>query len=146
MKVSSTLGLACLLLAGLPVSGHHSSAAYFDMSKTVTVTGTVTQVLWVNPHVILLVKSTNENGQSKNWALHGLAPNALSRLTPREKFKEGLSISAEGHPTRTGIQAGTIASSLASQSGVHVVEAGEIRLSTGEVLGFGRGPGFRGLR
>ena len=40
-----------VLLAGAPVSAHHSFAAEFDADKPITLSGIVTKVEWTNPHV-----------------------------------------------------------------------------------------------
>ena len=48
------LGLAFVAigaLTALPVWGHHSFAAEFDEKKPLKLTGTVTKMEWVNPHV-----------------------------------------------------------------------------------------------
>jgi hypothetical protein len=44
------LGFA-LLLVTVPVFAHHGAASVYDPSKKVTLTGTVTKVLWQNPHI-----------------------------------------------------------------------------------------------
>jgi hypothetical protein len=44
----SLIGL--LLLTGLRLAAHHSFDAEYDSSKSVTLTGVVTKVDWVNPH------------------------------------------------------------------------------------------------
>jgi hypothetical protein len=61
MKSSAKLGLVAaiglvgsIVLGSAPGVAHHS-ASMFDQSKTVTLTGTVVEVRWTNPHVTLLV-------------------------------------------------------------------------------------------
>ena len=40
-----------LLLAAAPVFAHHGAASVYDPSKKLTITGTVTKILWQNPHI-----------------------------------------------------------------------------------------------
>jgi hypothetical protein len=136
MKVRIVLLLACLVMAGLPAAGHHSVVGGFDTSKTVSVTGVVSKILWMNPHVVLLIKTTNGNGKAETWALQGMAPNTLNRYNHREKFKEGMSVSATGHPARATTQ---LAPAIQPSDAVTaIVEALELRLTDGEVLAFSR--------
>ena len=51
MKHITLTAIAALLLAGASLSAHHSFAAEFDINKPITLSGTVTKVEWVNPHV-----------------------------------------------------------------------------------------------
>ena len=63
----STAGLAILLLL-VPVSGHHEVAAKFDPAKTVTLSGVVTDIEWLNPHVHVFVNVAGAGGLT-SWAV-----------------------------------------------------------------------------
>src|SRR5262245_47183499 len=54
MKRAAFVGLACSMLVAVdaPVRAHHSAAA-FDTQKTVTVTGTILQYSFANPHIYI---------------------------------------------------------------------------------------------
>jgi hypothetical protein len=139
MKILIVFLAVCLLVAGLPAAGHHSVVGGFDISKTVSVTGVVTKISWMNPHVVLLIKSTNESGKTETWAFQGMAPNNLNRFNNRDKFKEGMAISATGHPARSMTQTGAMSSAINSADAVTMnVETLELRLANGEVLAFSR--------
>src|SRR5581483_5164624 len=56
--VVSLVALGALLLLSGPAFAHHGSAAY-DMSKTITVTGTVTEFQYINPHVLITMDVKN---------------------------------------------------------------------------------------
>jgi hypothetical protein len=47
---------AALLLGGATLAAQHTPAAKFDLTKPLTLTGTVTQVDWANPYVHVLMK------------------------------------------------------------------------------------------
>jgi hypothetical protein len=58
MKHSVVPGAAVLaiLLAAISAPAQHTLAAKFDLSKPLTLTGTVTQIDWANPYVHVLMK------------------------------------------------------------------------------------------
>ena len=62
--------LACVV----PVMAHHSFAAEFDSSKTVTLRGVVSKVDWVNPHIFVYVDVKDDSGKTTTWALQSLPP------------------------------------------------------------------------
>ena len=51
------LGFALLLLA-VPVFGHHGAASVYDPNDKVTLKGTVTKLLWANPHIEVALAGT----------------------------------------------------------------------------------------
>ena len=69
----------CLALAPVAASAHHSFAAQYDASKTVTLQGTITKVEWMNPHTYFYVDVADDKGKLVNWAVEGGAPNVLYR-------------------------------------------------------------------
>lgn len=68
--------LAALLVGILPASGHHSHANYRTTSY-VYLEGTVTEVLWMNPHTWIYLEVADENGEPVIWALEGASPTEL---------------------------------------------------------------------
>jgi hypothetical protein len=127
------------MAAALPAAAHHSTSAYFDMSKSITLTGVVTKVAIINPHAVMLIKVTNEKGQSETWALYGRGPHALMANAGYEKLKEGLTITVSGYPSRPGVQLGTLSSAITGPDVIKgAAEVGDVRLPNGELLPFGR--------
>jgi len=53
-----------MLLAALPIWAHHSFAAEYDSTKTVTVKGTIQELKWVNPHAYVYVDVKDANGKA----------------------------------------------------------------------------------
>ena len=51
-----------LLLASVPMLGHHSFMSEFDLTKPVLLEGVITKVDWVNPHAAFYVDVINSNG------------------------------------------------------------------------------------
>jgi hypothetical protein len=56
-----SLAAAAPLLAAGSASAHHSGAAY-DMSRLVTIEGTVAALSWNNPHILLTLETAGEGG------------------------------------------------------------------------------------
>jgi hypothetical protein len=59
---------------------HHSFAAEFDRDKRISLTGTVTEMRWSNPHAWIYIDVEDEAGNVVNWALETRAANNLIRL------------------------------------------------------------------
>ena len=64
----------------VPLLAHHSVAAEFDKSKTITIQGTVNRVEWMNPHARLWVDAMNQDGTVSHWELELAPPNTLNRM------------------------------------------------------------------
>jgi Family of unknown function (DUF6152) len=58
-----------VLLAAVSSSAHHSFSGVFDAAKVVYVKGVITRFDAVNPHSIMYVDGTGENGEVEHWAL-----------------------------------------------------------------------------
>lgn len=91
MKILSVAAVVCLFAASLPILAHHSFSAEYDASKPVKVTGVVTRVEWLNPHIWYYVDQKDENGNIVHWAFSGGAPGQLMR---RGIYKTALPIGA----------------------------------------------------
>ena len=64
--------LVLLWAAAAPVLAHHSPSAIFDMSKHVSVTGTLTRVDWINPHIVLTVEGKSDGGKVEQWTFRAI--------------------------------------------------------------------------
>jgi Family of unknown function (DUF6152) len=62
-----TVSLAGLVLAG-PLSAHHSIQAQFDITKHVTVSGSIAKVEFINPHSYLTINVKDADGKIIKWA------------------------------------------------------------------------------
>jgi Family of unknown function (DUF6152) len=96
--VLSAIGL---LLAGVPVLGHHAFGGEFDPNKPVLLKGPVTKVEWVNPHAWIHIEVTESDGTKKEWMVEGGTPNTLLRRgITRESLKPGTVLVIDGYQAR----------------------------------------------
>src|ERR1700676_2844739 len=95
-------GAASVLLIAGPVLAHHGRSNY-DMSYTATIKGTVTAFEWVNPHALIYVDVTDENGKVEKWIAETNSPNTLNRQGwTRNTVKPGDQITLVGHRVKGG--------------------------------------------
>ena len=76
--------VSCLLLlaTAVPLLAHHSAASMYDPAKKITLKGTVTRIVWINPHIGVYFDAPDpaQGGKVVNWELgDGQAPNGLYR-------------------------------------------------------------------
>ena len=92
-----------LLLSSLPMLAHHSFAAEYDSAKPVTLTGTVTNVEWMNPHARFYIDVKDEKGAMANWELELGSPNGLMRQGwTRNSLKKGDVVTITGSLAKDG--------------------------------------------
>ncbi|MGH9385858.1 MAG: DUF6152 family protein [Vicinamibacterales bacterium] len=91
-----------MLVIDRPLTAHHSFAAQYDRNKPVTLTGAVTRIEWMNPHVYFYI-DVKESAGTVNWAIEGGAPNTLYRAGWRkDSLKIGDVVTVQGHLARDG--------------------------------------------
>lgn len=92
-----------LLSLGNPVLAHHSESAQFDVSKPVKVTGVITKVEWMNPHIWFYVDVKDENGKVTSWGFTGGPPGMLLRRgITKDVLKIGATVNVEGSRAKDG--------------------------------------------
>jgi len=98
--------LVAVLVCVLPAMAHHSFAAEFDASKTVTIKGVVSKVDWVNPHIFIYVDVKDANGKTTTWALQSLPPLFFrgSGLT-KDVLMSKQEVTVTANPAKDGTQA-----------------------------------------
>jgi len=86
----------------LPAVAHHS-AVMFDDAKEITVTGTVKEFQYTNPHSWLLVDVKGADGKVTTWGFEAEGPSTLTRANIRKSdLAPGTEITISGHPMRDG--------------------------------------------
>jgi hypothetical protein len=111
MRLISGLTAAGLIAAASGVVQAHHSFAPFDMANQKTVTGTVKQVEWTNPHSWIWLDVANEQGVVEPWGFEGMSPNYLARRGwTRTTLKVGDRITVAYRPLRDGSKGGMFVS------------------------------------
>ena len=80
MTIKRTVALiAIAVLCGASVKAHHSFAAQYDANKPITLRGTISRMLWSNPHGHLYIEVKMPDGKVVTWELETAAPAGLYR-------------------------------------------------------------------
>ncbi|PYU34210.1 MAG: hypothetical protein DMG31_06745 [Acidobacteria bacterium] len=108
-SVVSVALLTGLLFAGA-ASAHHSVQSQFDIHKTVTVSGTVAKIEWINPHSYLTLNVKDAGGNVQKWAFELGGAGALRRAgmsrADRGGLKPGDEVTATALAARDGSNSG----------------------------------------
>jgi uncharacterized protein DUF6152 len=85
------------------LQAHHSFAAEYDSKKLVTLTGTVTKVEWLNPHVRFYADVKDDKGAVANWEFElGAGTSLVRQGWTRTSLKPGDLIKVDGYLARDG--------------------------------------------
>ena len=104
-KISVIVIIFATLFAVGSLSAHHGLTAIFDNSKKLTLTGTLTEVDWQNPHIVVLIESKKDDGSVEMWKLESNPPAWFKRLgITRNDFAKaiGTTITVEGLRAKDG--------------------------------------------
>jgi hypothetical protein len=94
-------GAATLAALATPVLAHHGGAA-FDQAQSLTFTGTVTQLEFANPHVLVYFDVVKD-GATQKWSGWLTAPNKLARAGwTKRTLVPGDKITIAGTPHKAG--------------------------------------------
>jgi hypothetical protein len=98
---SSFLGL--LVLAAGIAYAHHSAPVFYKIDERTTVSGTVTEFRFTNPHAILKLEVVGQDGEKQEWTAETTSPSILRRRGwSQESFKPGDKVKLEGMPSVDG--------------------------------------------
>jgi hypothetical protein len=103
VKVLAAVVVVVVVMGGAHPSAHHSFAAEYDSKKSVTLTGTVTKVEWLNPHVRFYADVKDQNGAVNNWEFElGSGTSLVRQGWTRNSLKPSDEIKVEGYLARDG--------------------------------------------
>jgi hypothetical protein len=77
LKIAVPVALG-LVLGALPGLAHHSFSM-FDTTKQSTLTGTVTEFQWTNPHSYIEIDVADQAGGVKHWSIEMGSPSIIQQ-------------------------------------------------------------------
>ena len=104
-KISKIAVVALILSVSGPAWAHHSPSAVFDMSKEFTLTGTLKQVDWINPHIVVYMDAKKDDGSVENWKFESNPPSWFRRVAlGRDDFAKaiGQTVTVQGVRAKAG--------------------------------------------
>ena len=101
--MKTALAAALLVLSGAALAAHHSIAAIYDSAKQVTITGTVREFRFVNPHPWLGIDVADSAGRPQAWRLDLDNRYELVDVGMKgDTFRAGDVVTARGSAARDG--------------------------------------------
>jgi hypothetical protein len=113
LKIKTIASLAALIIAAsasIQALAHHSTTM-FDREKVLTITGTIKEVQWTNPHVAIFVMGTINDGDTPTlWLMEMTSPGNLVRAGgwSRNVVKAGDKVVVNFSPLRNGTKGGAL--------------------------------------
>jgi len=105
---SFAAALVFSLLGGV-LSAHHGRAGYDQKDSTKTITGTVTEYNWKNPHVSITWEAKDADGKPVTWTGEFSSPTTmLSYGMSRASFKAGDEVNVTVIAAKGGIPYGLV--------------------------------------
>jgi len=94
-------GVGSILMVA--AQAHHSFRAQYDSEKPIEVTGYVTKIDWMNPHVYFHIDVVNAQGKTESWAFEMGPPHMLEqRGWKRNSMAIGDELEVSGTRARDG--------------------------------------------
>jgi hypothetical protein len=110
MKLTAIGLIGISLSLAAPALAHHSFAM-FDRDKNLTMSGTVTEFEWTNPHVWIHMSVPDQAGKAAVWSFEMQAIQAdMAGGWRSDSVKPGDKVSIEFHPLKDGSRGGQLVS------------------------------------
>ena len=123
--LGAVFAAVCLFVFSGPALAHHGGGAY-DAAHPMTMTGTVKEFLFIQPHPLITLEVKDDQGSVTEWSVEMTAPNHLVHYGWNgKKLKPGDQITIVGLPAKNGLK---------------VVNLRKISWANGEVIPLGPPP------
>jgi hypothetical protein len=94
-------------MAAAPVLAHHALAAVYDTRQSIMLKGTVTKIVWNNPHVQLYLQAMDKGAPESTWEFELGSPNLLTLNGFKiDTFRRGDYVVVTAYPARDGSKLG----------------------------------------
>jgi len=95
--------LGVLILWAAAALAHHSAPVFYKVEERITVSGTVSEFRFSNPHAILKFEVVAADGQKQLWTAETTSPSILRRRGwSQASFEPGDKVKLEGMPSQDG--------------------------------------------
>ena len=102
MTTRAALSVAFMLAAGA-VHAHHSAPVFYKVDERATISGTVTEFRFSNPHAIVKFEVVAADGKKQEWTAETTSPSILRRRGwSQASFAPGEKVKLEGMPSLDG--------------------------------------------
>jgi len=99
--VSRWITFALLVFLASSAWAHHATATEYDISKTVTLKGTITRVDWANPHIHVYLQVKPDRGTAQEWDVEFPAPGAaIVAGLSKQTLASGVVLTFEGYVSK----------------------------------------------
>lgn len=96
---------ACLVVCTPRAYAHHGGSAAYDTAHPLTVTGTVKDFQFIQPHPLITLEVKDDQGSVTEWSVEMTAPNHLIHYGWNgKKLKPGDQITVTGLPAKNGLK------------------------------------------
>ena len=121
MRAGIRIVVALAVIAwATPLFAHHTISWYYDVDKLVTLKGTITEIDWVNPHILFHLDVKRDDGSAVNWTVETRAAYIMKRrgfaqdfAKPGDAVSMAVFVSKDGAP-KAAMQSITLASTGAT--------------------------------
>jgi len=102
---TALVGTLLALAAATTATAHHSFAAAFDLTKPVSVKGTIVQIRLENPHSWFFLDVKDASGKVERWAFEAGTPSGMIRNGFKPGIiKQGVEVTIKGFHARDAAQ------------------------------------------
>lgn len=109
MRIALAVAAALLVPLGAGTVSAHHSMSMFDNTREMSVTGTVTQFQWSNPHAYIQMVATDSSGNEVEWSMEMGSPMYLYARGWRPRtLRPGTQITVRIYPLRNGRPGGVV--------------------------------------
>jgi len=103
MILGAALAAIGLVIGGSTLSAHHAFSSEFDANRHVVFTGTVTKMMWVNPHAWIYMDVKKPDGSNEEWMVEAGTPNTLLRRGfTKASLQPGTVVKVDGYQSKDG--------------------------------------------
>jgi hypothetical protein len=102
-RLGASLVFSLLVFGAGSALAHHSFAVFFDSTRTISITGIVTEFRFTNPHGLITVEVKGDNGRTTVWRAETNSPSVLRRRGwTTTSLEAGETVTIDGWASRDG--------------------------------------------